>query len=82
MTPAEQIALWADKLRDISAMDLLFSKNIHEEAAFRGVQSVAMEMLALATGESLEQIELLKAPIFSHPTPLVGADAAVIDTEG
>ena len=82
MTPAEQIALWADKLRDISAMGLLFSKNIHDEAAFRAVQTIAMEMLALATGESLEQIEPLRAPVFSRPTPAVAGDAAVIDDKG
>ena len=82
MTPAEQIALWADRLRDISATGLLFSKNIHDEDAFRAVQTIAMEMLALATDESLEQIESLRAPVFSRPTPLVGADAAVIDRQG
>jgi hypothetical protein len=57
LTPAEQIALWSDKLRDVSAMGLLFSKNIHDEAAFRAIQTIAMEMLALATGQSLGQIE-------------------------
>ena len=82
MTPEEQIALWADKLRDISAMGLLFSKNIHDETAFREVQTVAMSMLALATGESLEQMEPLRARVFSRPTPLVGGDAAVIDDKG
>lgn len=82
MTPAEQIALWADRLRDISAMGLLFSKNIHDEGAFRAVQSIAMEMLALATGESLEQIEPLRATVFSRPTPLATGEAAVIDGEG
>ena len=82
MTPAEQIALWADRLRDISAMGLLFSKNVHDEGAFRAVQTIAMEMLALATGEPLEQIEPLRAPVLSRPTPLVGGDAAVIDDEG
>lgn len=82
MTPAEQIASWADRLRDISAMGLLFAKNIHEEGAFRAVQDIAMEMLALASGESLEQIEPLRAPVFSRPTPLVGGDAAVIGDEG
>lgn len=85
MTPiaaAEQIASWADKLRDISAMGLHFSKNIHDEAAFRAVQTIAMEMLALAAGESLAQIEPLRGPIFSRPTPLAVGDAAVIDDEG
>jgi hypothetical protein len=55
MTPAERIALWADRLRDISVMGLLFSKNIHDETAFRNVQIIAMEMYALATGEPMEQ---------------------------
>ena len=82
MTPAEQIAAWADKLRDISAMGLHFSKNIHDEGAFRAVQTVAMEMMALATGESLEQMEPLRATVFARPTPMAVGDAAVIDDEG
>jgi len=44
MKPAEQIASWADKLRDISALGLLFSKDIRDEAAFRMVQTIAMEL--------------------------------------
>ncbi len=82
MTPAEQIALWADKLRDISAMGLLFTKNVHDELAFRAVQTIAMEMLARATGEPWEQIEPLRAAVFSRPTPFAVGDAAVIDDEG
>jgi ADP-ribose pyrophosphatase YjhB (NUDIX family) len=81
MTPAERIAAWADKLRDISAMGLHFAKNIHDENAFRGVQNIAMEMLAFATGETPEHIEPLRAPVFSHPTPFAGGDAAVIDEQ-
>lgn len=82
MTPAEQIALWADRLRDTAAMGLLFSKNTHDEAAFRAVQTIAMEMLALATSQPPEQIEPLRASIFSRPTPVVGGDAAAIDAQG
>jgi ADP-ribose pyrophosphatase YjhB (NUDIX family) len=82
MKPSEQIAFWADKLRDVSAMGLMFAKNIHDETAFRTVQTVALEMLALATGESLEQIEPLRATIFANPTPVAGGDAAIIDDDG
>jgi ADP-ribose pyrophosphatase YjhB (NUDIX family) len=82
MNPAEQIALWADKLRDVSAMGLYFAKNIHDETAFRAVQTVALEMLALATGEAWEQIEPLRATVFANPTPLAVGDAAIIDNEG
>jgi ADP-ribose pyrophosphatase YjhB (NUDIX family) len=82
MTPAERIALWADKLRDVSAMGLYFSKDVHDEAAFRAVQTIAMEMLALATGESMAQMEPLRTPVFARPTPLTTGDAAVIDDNG
>jgi ADP-ribose pyrophosphatase YjhB (NUDIX family) len=79
---AEQIVLWADKLRDISAMGLTFAKNIHDEIAFRTVQTIAMDMLAAAVDEPHEQIEPLRAPIFSRPTPFAVGDAAVIDDQG
>ncbi len=82
MKPAEQIALWADKLRDVSAMGLMFVKSIHDETAYRAVQTIALEMMALASGESLEAIEPLRTTIFSNPTPLVSGDAAIIDDEG
>ncbi len=82
MPPTEQLALWSDKLRDISAMGLRFSKSIHDTSAYRAVQSIAMEMYALAIGESLEQIEPLKDMLFSRPTPFVAGDAAIIDDEG
>jgi len=80
--PAEQIALWADKLRDVSAMGLHFADNPHDREAYQTVQNIAMEMLALATDGSLEQLEPLRAPIFSRPTPLAVGDAAVIDDAG
>jgi len=82
MRPTQQITLWADRLRDVSAMGLLFTKNIHDQEAFRTVQTIAMEMLALATGESLQQLEPLRAPVFARPTPLAVGDAAVIDDQG
>lgn len=76
------MALWADRLRDISAMGLHFTKNFHDREAFRAVQTLAMEMLARATGESLEDLEPLRAPVFSRPTPIAVGDGAVIDGEG
>jgi hypothetical protein len=63
-------------------MGLYFSKNVHDKEAFRAVQTIAMEMLALATGESLEQMESLRASVFSRPTPISAGDAAVIDDRG
>ncbi len=82
MTSAQQIALWADKLRDISALGLMFCKNFHDREGFQQVQDVAMDMLSLATDEPFEQIEPLRAPVFERPTPFSVGDAAIIDDDG
>ena len=82
MTITEQIVLWADRLRDISAMGLMFDQEVHVQAAFQAVQNLAMEMLAAGTGESLAEIEPLRVPIFSRPTPFATGDAAVINRRG
>lgn len=82
MTLAEQIALWADKLRDLSALGLYFADNIYDKERYQTVQDIAMAMFALATNEPLERLEPLRAPIFSRPTPLAAGDAAVIDDAG
>jgi ADP-ribose pyrophosphatase YjhB (NUDIX family) len=82
MKPAEQIAAWSDQLRDISAMGLHFSKNPYDIENYHTIQDIAIAMLALAVDEPLEQIEALRAPIFSRPTPCVTGDAAILDDEG
>jgi len=82
MNPSQQLALWADRLRDASAMGLHFSRSIYDTQHYQTVQNIAMEMLALAAGEPLEQIEPLRAPIFSRPTPLTVGDAAIVNDAG
>jgi hypothetical protein len=81
-TLAEQIVLWGDTLRDLSAMGLHFADDVYDQERYRVVQDVAMSMLAMATGESPADLEPLRAPVFSRPTPLVGGDAVVIDGAG
>lgn len=82
MEPSQQIALWADRLRDLSALGLEHSPNIYHRNHYRTVQDIAMAMLAFSTDRTLAQVEPLRGTIFSHPTPLTGGDAAVIDDEG
>ena len=82
VTPARQIAHWADQLRDISAMGLHFTRNAYDRASYEKIQDIAMAMLALAADEPLERIEPLRAPIFSRPTPISAGDAAIIDDAG
>lgn len=82
MTPAQQLALWADQLRDISAGGLRYASTIYEQERFHQVQELALRLLGLATGDMLEQLEPLRAPIFARPTPLAVGDAAIIDDAG
>ncbi|MFW9997126.1 MAG: NUDIX hydrolase N-terminal domain-containing protein [Candidatus Odinarchaeota archaeon] len=82
MNPVEQIVLWADTLRDISASGLLYSQNVYDRERYLKIQDIALAMLAFATNESLLEMEPLRAPIFSRPTPLIGGDAAIINEKG
>ena len=79
---AAKIAFWADRLRDISALGLHFAENSYDQTRYRAVQDTAMEMYALASGETLDELEPLRATLFSRPTPLTVGDAAVIDSAG
>lgn len=82
MLPAEQIALWADKLRDISAIGLHYSNNPFDTNRFEAIQNIAMEMLAFATAQPLDALLPLKSTLFSHMSPVVAGSAAVIDSDG
>lgn len=82
LSPAEQLARWADKLRDISAFGLHFSRNPYDRAHYQQVQDIALAMLAQAVGEAPEQWEPWRAPVLARPTPFVGGDAAVVDAAG
>ena len=79
MRLAERIALWADKLRDLSAMGLEYADNPYDRERYHGLQDVSMEMFATSIGASVDEIEPLRGPIFSRPTPIVAAEAAIID---
>ena len=81
-SPAQQIALLADQLRDISARGARFADNIYEKENYQAIQDIAMSMLALATGDTLDEMELLRAPVFSRATPVTVGDAAIIDDAG
>jgi 8-oxo-dGTP pyrophosphatase MutT (NUDIX family) len=82
VTPTEQMALWADKLRDMAATGLKYAQNIYDHERYQAIQQIAMEMLAMAVAQPLEQIEPLRGPIFSRPSPLVAGTAAVISDDG
>jgi ADP-ribose pyrophosphatase YjhB (NUDIX family) len=81
-TPAEQIALWADRLRDMAATGLRYAQDIYDHERYTAIQQMAIEMLALATSQPVAALEPLRATIFSRSSPLVAGAAAVIDARG
>jgi ADP-ribose pyrophosphatase YjhB (NUDIX family) len=82
MISTQQIALWADQLRDISALGLRFAENIYARDHYQTVQNISMAMLAAVSDVPVEGLEPLRGPVFSRPTPITVGDAAVIDDEG
>ena len=82
MTLSQTLALWADRLRDISSVGLMFADNIYHHQRYEALQSIALEMFALATGEIPEQLEPLRATVMRQPSAISTADAAIIDEAG
>ncbi len=82
MDLAQQLALLADRLRDISALGLMYSTGQYDLARYRAVQDISIELLALATQEPPAAFEPLRAPVLSHATPFAVGDAAVFDDAG
>lgn len=82
MTPAEQLAAWADRLRDMAAGGLKYSQNIYDHERYTAIQQIALEMLALATEQPVEVLEPLRDTIFARSSPLIAGTAAVFDLRG
>jgi len=74
--------MWADKLRDISAVGLQHAPTIYDREPNAGVQTIAMEMVALATAQSLAAVKPLRTTHISRPGPVVAGTAAVVDEAG
>jgi 8-oxo-dGTP pyrophosphatase MutT (NUDIX family) len=82
VTPAQQIALWADQLRHMAALGLHFSNDRYDLERYHTLQSLAIEMQAVAGGQLPNELEPLRASVFSAPTPFSCGDAAIIDAAG
>jgi hypothetical protein len=79
---AQQLALWADQLRHMSALGLHFSKNSYDLENYERIQTIAAEMFALANGQTPAEWEPLRQTVMARPTPVSVGDGAVIDENG
>jgi 8-oxo-dGTP pyrophosphatase MutT (NUDIX family) len=82
MQLAQHLADWADQLRHLSAMGVYYATNPYDRERYQTLQTLMLEMQALAGGELPEQLEPLRARVFAAHTPFSCADAAIIDDDG
>ncbi len=82
LSPTEQITLWSDKIRDISAAGLTYHTTVYDQERYETLQTLAMEMLAFATAQTIDDLEPLRSTIFSHISPVNAGAAAIIDENG
>lgn len=82
MTPTEQLAQWADQLRALSALGLHYADDVYNQERYHKIQTIALEMLALASGDTIANLEPLRDTTLVHPTPFAVGDAAVMDEAG
>ena len=57
---AQELALLADTLRDVSAGGLYYEQDVYNRARYKAVQDVSVRLFAIATGAVPEQIEALR----------------------
>lgn len=76
---AQRLGLWADILRDCSARGLHFTSNIYDQENYQKIQHIALELLALASAQSLPEIEPLRTTLFARAGALPVGDAAIIE---
>jgi ADP-ribose pyrophosphatase YjhB (NUDIX family) len=89
MTPADQplldgaqLAAWADELRAMSALGLLYARDPYDLERYRRLQQVADAMLSAVTGEPAATLRERLDADTGYVTPKVGVAAAVFDREG
>ena len=64
MNVAAKIALWADRLRDVSAQGLRFAENNVDKTRYRAIQDTAMEGTHLPPVNPLRSWSHYEPPCF------------------
>ncbi len=80
--PAMTVARWADELRAMSALGLLFTQNSYDRERYARLQEIADAMLGFLTGAAAGEVRTRLAAELGYVTPKVGVAAAVFDEQG
>lgn len=78
----EGLAAWADELRAMAAIGLLYGQDPFDRERYERIQVLAAEMLARARGEQVEAVRAALAGDVGYVTVKVGVAAAVFDEGG
>jgi ADP-ribose pyrophosphatase YjhB (NUDIX family) len=81
MEPAEQLALWADRLRDMAILGLRFAPAEADRQRYHALAETALELWAAATGRSSNEINRHRDAFFALPTPHPRAQAVILHEE-
>jgi ADP-ribose pyrophosphatase YjhB (NUDIX family) len=82
MKPAEQLALWADRLRDMAILGLRFAPSEADRARYQTLADTALELWAVSTGRSRTEINHHRDALFTLPTPYPRAQAVILEENG
>jgi hypothetical protein len=78
----EQVASWADRLRDLAATGLHFAQDSYDIQRYVEIRRIALEMLDASTATDLGSLAAIELKVFSRMTPYSAAAGAVIDDKG
>lgn len=79
---AAQLAAWADELRAMSALGLLYGRDPYDLERYRRLEAIADDMLGLVTGLDPAAIRARLSDDVGYVTVKVGVAAAVFNVAG
>jgi ADP-ribose pyrophosphatase YjhB (NUDIX family) len=78
----EQLAAWADELRAMAAIGLIYGHDAYDLARYERIQAIADALLGGLSGLTAEAVRTALAAEIGYITVKVGVAAAVIDAAG
>jgi ADP-ribose pyrophosphatase YjhB (NUDIX family) len=82
MSSAQKLALWANQILEMVVFGQHYEQDVYAQDRYLKLQTIGMEMLALADGVDVAELEPLRSTVLSRPTPFAVADCAVFDDNG
>ncbi|MFO7679447.1 MAG: NUDIX hydrolase N-terminal domain-containing protein [Chloroflexota bacterium] len=82
MSSAQKLALWANQILEMVVFGQHYEQDVYAQDRYQKLQTIGMEMLALADGIDVAELEPLRSTVLSSPTPFAVADCAVFDENG